>query len=764
MSTYYATKLNYIIEDLKTSNFDFLEEFEMLKTKLQEKDNFLWNIAQKIHITLSITTPDTEMIHEFYEQGQIKSHELTALIDKVTDMTSNAIKNLITKLHYSLSKFSTLKNSVSFSSSELSEKDKKINTIELECSTDRISIIDLISIVRLFQLEELAFSEQISFKVYILYKGKTRKQLLLETSLEKKPLDEVRNFVSIDDLDLIHDYLGHKYYYRIFNNYIFPNGADTHAEITLDIAKEDRVPQKRRTVSIGGTKMKFHQTITKTTPHEKFTKIIKENNIIGIYCSTKCTKDSLLYFLIDIDVPSVLYSMFTPQVIWELTLNTAKAITRTALGFNLPCFLIIFSGAKGIHLLLSVKPDTITDIENYVSFPEIYDSTIVPGIRTLKKEAKSSISDKFKFAKSFLQSLLLYTVYKGAIEIPPELRYKLRINHPYQLYCLSPEVKNLFAILLDCSSMGRGVFRLFSPHPTSKLISIPIFNVEKKKFSEPCLTYTQLLEEAKIENVIEKFNSDNVELFLQKPNQVNSNHITHLLRPDKLYPSLLILLRFGTIHAIERTPASFNFWYRFYELKSFYSYIENQAFHCEGKDLHTFFLFLNNMGIRLHIQNIGCIISLLKLHLVDKKIKFPVFRHKLNTLYYIEFFSHLKSAVFFQDNEDQIVNMLKSDMEFTNFLNQTKQIFNIAIDTLLNHIILEDISTLPEQQITSIKEFYTNSFLLVDLVRYYIGEVEYELVENKEEQLIKAIYFVIKLYSSAVKFVRAYLELPKKEA
>ena len=209
--------------------------------------------------------------------------------------------------------------------------------------------------------------------------------------------------------------------------------------------------------------------------------------------------------------------MFTAQQVWDLTLNITKAISKTTSRFGLPAFKINFLGAKGVHMLLAIEnPEVITDSEHYVNFSELY-TTLLPCISTLKKEKISTLNNTFKFAKSLLQSILLYTVYITNIEIPEEL---------------------------DCSSMSRGVVRLFSPHPTSKLVSIPLSD---DKFSEKYLDYDTVREDAKLENVVERFKTGDISLFQSKLNKVNRSHIKSLLRPDKLLPAFAVLLRFGTI-------------------------------------------------------------------------------------------------------------------------------------------------------------------------------------------------------------------------
>ena len=119
-------------------------------------------------------------------------------------------------------------------------------------------------------------------------------------------------------------------------------------------------------------------------PYKDFRKILQENKIVGIYISTKSTTDELLYLLIDIDIPTLFFNMFSTELVWTFALNLTKAINETAIYLGLPPFKIMFSGKRGIHLLARIKKNIILDIENYVNLPELYDYGVIPGIKTDK--------------------------------------------------------------------------------------------------------------------------------------------------------------------------------------------------------------------------------------------------------------------------------------------------------------------------------------------------------------------------------------------
>ncbi len=761
MSTYFATKLRYITEEMKLMNFDFSTIYDELTDLLtNEKSSHSYDKLQKMTVKFTITTPDFDILDKFYEEAKIKSHEFLPITDKVNDMVKNGINILVNTINYTIDKYIPFKHAISLSKSEnikslIGERARRVDIVEFIFNTKNLSFKGCLAFLRWWKLDEFSFSKRILVEITGVNKGRPKTNTLLTSQVEKKALASINKFLSIEDMELAQELLSHPIYFTVLKKYMFPEGFETNAEITLDIAKEGLIPQKRRKVSVDGSKMKFHQLLTTTTPLDQYQKILKNNNIVGIYCSVKSTNDNLLYILIDIDVPSLLYSLFPAQEVWKLTLNIAKSIDKIGSQFGFPSFKISFSGAKGVHMVLRLKnPGVIIDSEQYVNIPELYNYTLLPGITAMKKEKISSLNNKFKFMKSLLQSLLLHTIYNGKIDIPKKIKYKLKISHPYQLFRLSPDAQNRLAILLDCSSMSRGVFRLFSPHPATKLVSIPLYS---KKFLERYREYTNVRGDAQISNVIDKLNSDDLETFMCMPNVVTRNHIKELLRPDRLLPTFAVLLRFGTIYSITRSPQSFKFWHRFFEIRSFYGFIETEIFNYNRADFDNFYVYINNMALRLNIENRNYLMNLITQYLQEQKISFPLFRHKLETLYHIEFFFNLKSDIFFRDNIDNLLELFKNEMEFNNFLNQAKEIFDIAVSTISRHVILDGEAPLTKTQKKSMDTFYNEITSLVGASRIYLEDLKYDLEpDDKEEQLIRIIYFVSRLYFATLIFVREF--------
>jgi len=765
MSIYYQEKIKYITEDLMVETYDLYSALKKLKTTLQdENDKFYWQDLYKLKVHFQIHTPDYELLDDFYQQGAFKSHEFVAIVDMVKAKIKSDITILTNSIDYTIAQYTPLKNSISIVHFESFEKLKsrnstRIDNIELKFNLNRLGLKIVLAFLHWWNLSDLAFSKSIKVKIEGKLRGKSHYDEIAEYEIKKKPIKDLSNFVSINDLEKTNEFLGHKYYFELLKNYMFPDGFESQAEITLDIIKDEQFPQKRRTVSLDGSRMKFHQLITKITPHKEYQRIIKENRIVGIYCSVRSANDDLLYLLIDIDVPSIFYKIFPTQTVWELTLNIAKSITRTAARFGLPPFKVSFSGKKGLHLLFILEnPQVIQDVEQFVNFSELYRFSLFPGMKTLKKEKVSTLNDKFKFAKSLLQSLLLYTVYKEGIEIPFEIRKRLMVTHSYQLFRLSVDAKNKLAILLDSSSMARGVFRICSPHLGSKLVSIPISDMRTGKICERYLDYENVREDARLKNVIEKFENNDVDLFLQKPNPITRDHIKNLLRPDKLLPAFATLLRFGTIYAIMRSHGSFKFWYRFFELRCFYAYVQDQVENYHGQHFTHFINFMGNMASRLQVESRDQIMNLIKLHLVEKKISYPLFKHWLNTYYYIEFFFKLKNEVFLRENEESLLELFQNEIQFSNFLSQAQEIFNIAVYTISSQVILEHNNKLSQEQIESAKEFFNDSLVLIDLARHYLSKLSSSSSE-REERLIRAIHFISKLYFSSIVFLRQFYKL-----
>ena len=112
MSLYYTSRIEYLLEDISSSNFDFNGFIDKLKTELKEGKDDLYTLIQKVKIQLEIKSPDIDVINSLYEEGIIKSHETEAAIDKTKDMVKYAISNLMNKLNYTIDRYYVFKDGV----------------------------------------------------------------------------------------------------------------------------------------------------------------------------------------------------------------------------------------------------------------------------------------------------------------------------------------------------------------------------------------------------------------------------------------------------------------------------------------------------------------------------------------------------------------------------------------------------------------------------------------------------------------------------
>ncbi len=764
MSTYFSSKIGYIIEDFLDKRFDFGIVRENLLEKLHAingKEVF-WKSLKELKMGITVIAPDMDAL---MASSKIKSHEFDAIVEKVADMVRNSIALVANKIAHTIKYYKYFKNSIfiqhtiQYSEDDLNHSQRN-DIITMSFLTEYLDIQDVIGFLNLWNLQELCVAKHIEITFHVVKKGTANDIPLLTSYLEKKDLAEVQDYLSIEDSEILH----HPCYFKILKSFMFPEGFQSKAEITLDIAQETLAPKKRRTVMYdSGRKGKFHEILTNLTPYKKYSQIIRENNISGIYCSVRSTNDEILYLLIDIDVPSLFYAIFSRQIVWQLILNIVDALKLVVSRFGLPPFKVMFSGAKGVHLLWSLDRQAIVDYERHVNLPELSNRTI-PGIRNLKREKVSSVNDMFKFTKTLLQSILLHTVYKGNIKIPQEIIQKLKVYHPYQIFRLSPDSKNCLSILLDCSSQAKGVFRLFSPHPSTRLVSIPLSDLNTEdSVMEKYRNYQMVVEDARIENVLQRFEKNEIELFLQFPNFISRRQIRKMLRPDNLFPTFSILLRFGVMYSIERSPPSFGFWFRFYELKSFYEYVEKSIYFYKEEFAQDIIEYLENVALNLNIKNSENITQILIHYMIEKKISYPVARQLISNLYYKEFFFDLKSNIFLRENQDNLLTLFSEQIQFSNFLNQAENLFNLAVNAVIT-LIISNHQNLPKHQQTALKQFNSESLLLLDLTRTYLSELRSDKGSiDKEQQLIDTIYFISQLYFSSIVFLNKFYNLQEEQ-
>ncbi|KKK41245.1 hypothetical protein LCGC14_0804530 [marine sediment metagenome] len=274
--------------------------------------------------------------------------------------------------------------------------------------------------------------------------------------------------------------------------------------------------------------------------------------------------------------------------------------------------------------------------------------------------------------------------------------------------------------------------------------------------------YQEVLNDAKIENVLDKFEKDEIDLYLQTPKRISRTNLRQILHPDKLFPAFAILLRFGVMYSIERSPPSYSFWRRFYELKSFYEYVEKSAyFHKEAFSQMTI-EYIESLALKLNINNVENITQILIHYMIEKKISFPVAQQLISNLYYKEFFFDLKSNIFLRKNQDNLLTLFSEQIQFSNFLNQAEHLFNLAVHAVITLIISKH-ENFPEHQKLALEKFNNDSLLLLDLTRIYLSELRSnEDSLDKEQQLIDTLYFITRLYFSSIIFLNDFYNLQEE--
>ncbi len=761
MTTHFKKIIKYLIDRLNTRKFDFGELNTFLVGKLSE----IFEELDSIKIEIEVTSPDVEEIHLALESGKIRSHQVDPIIIELEKQIKNALEKKTNNLQYTITKYPRFKDRISIGSRESFTPNtietwrhyKRIDKIYLEFSVSGLDIKGIQVFVNCFDIEELNFAENIDALIKIKKKGDQKFSLLEYILLEKKRIKELKKFLCKDHKKDLMEIYGQPIYQEILNLHIFPEGFTSNTEITLDILQKDIYVQKRRKViNLKGNREYFHDLISKRLSNDEFKKIYDINSIGGIYTSVKTKSDELVYFIIDIDVSTMIKQYFSKQIVWTLTINITKAIIRTALKLGLTIPKCHFSGSRGLHVIWILDPDAIKTTENLINIPELHYKDL-PGRSELKKNKKSVLYDKFKFLKTIAQSLVLYIVYQEKIDIPKEIIEKFKISHQYQLFKLSTEDNNELAILMDLSSMGRGVFRLYSFHPNAMLFGLPLNDIKNRKFLEAYLTFEKLAEDASIEKMKDRFkNKQDLELFFQIPIKLITENIRELLRPDYLMPYFYIILRFDTIQCF-RSLRSKEFWYKFYAIRNLFEYLKSIIYQFKlDKDPSDLINYIEGMIDKFNILQKDNVINIIKQYLKHQHISYKLLDEKLTNFYYLNFFYDLRKDIFINQNKDDLILLFSDEFEFNNFLNQCNNIFRVVLE-MISSSILTPPESLPYKKLSALKQFSMKIDQLIELSKRYLEIIKKTRQSKRAKQrLIRLIHIIGLLYFSLIDFLRAY--------
>ena len=565
----YETDLKYLTDDLLVNGFDFSPLHDAISKELDDESSTI----SEMHVKLSAIPPaiDDSLIEEFSTTGKIKTYQKKEMVIKLRDAIKGALG---VSLEHSLNRFLVFKHNVKISISHAQSE----TIVEIQISKITNYTTQMVNaIISHFEVPELGYCASVEAKLIVNSGKDTTNHVIFSELLSKKRGSKIHDYLTLKDRKVVASFFSLPKVKEILFSYIFPRGLNTeeHAEITFDTLQEFTAPLKRRKIQDSkGAYHNLHEVLTPYTPDKEFARLMTEHHISALYPSTRTSRDNVCYLLVDIDFSSFLKRSFPAQLIWEFTLTITEYLTEqfTSL-LHFPPPLVNFSGSKGVHLVYKVSENAIPVVNKYLNFWELY---LLPKQKALAKEgSKSLFRNPFTFTKTMMQSILLYCIENFPSHlIPEEIQVGLGITRLMDLFTLSVFSHNRIGILMDTSSNNASVFRVFSFHPSTKRISIPITDANSKKIKEEYRNYDVVLQACDASHIIEQFKQNKGDHYAQKPPSLTNQHFKYLLRPDTMLPLLATIVRFGDRWICDRSAKSFRFWFDYYELNTFYEYIK----------------------------------------------------------------------------------------------------------------------------------------------------------------------------------------------
>ena len=568
------------MSDMLVYSYDFEPVKEAIKNVFEEIHIIPFELV--IILIAKAPTIESSLIQRFCDEGKLKSFQKREICVKIKEAIKGALNN---ELESSINRFSKIKNCSKIKvKSDFSEF--RI-AIKVHC-LQKFSPKMLFAVVNHFNVDPFGYCDEVEVIVSVARTEGATLEPVFEEKLPKLPGVESKKFASLENKESVLDFFRCPEVKEILFSHFFPRGLDNdrmRTEITYDKLQGDIVAQKRRKVLLpSGEYENLHDAITPYISHEKFLQIIDINDVLGFYPSVRTAKtQEIVTAIIDIDVSGFLRTSFSPSIIWNLVISLTEEIVKNLTGFlRLPPPLVVFSGSRGVHITYRLAEDLVNSDFNYVNYSELY---LLPSQKSLVKNKNSLMHNKFTFVRNLMQAILLYTAQNIPRErIPKTIRDRLGITRIMDLFTLSVFSRNKIGVLLDTSSNNSSVFRVFSIHPTTGLVSIPLLDPETKRIRTELKTYSNLKKASKPETVIENLKAGKKELYYQFPPEINRDQIKYLLRPDTLLPTLSVIVRFSDRWATERSPWSMKFWLEMYRLNNFYDYLIAKLLSLERSD------------------------------------------------------------------------------------------------------------------------------------------------------------------------------------
>ncbi|TFG21948.1 MAG: hypothetical protein EU529_12055 [Promethearchaeota archaeon] len=754
MSRYNDENMGYIIKDMLIYgyNFNFLKD--KLVKLLNESDINKYNLK----IILKIVPPDVnnDVFYEFCQKGIIKSHQQNEILVKIRKLIKGALDK---NLNQSFTRFPKFKENVKVKlSSQLRKFIISIKIKNIEVFNEK----SIFTLINQFNDKSLGYCNLIKIIIFKVSKDKQEQKQYFQDYLTPYRLVDNPSMITINEMEKVLNFYSHPLVKEILDLHFFPYGKDCpiKTEITIDILKEDTAPQKRRRLQmISGNYVNFHELYTKFTTQAEFIKFIRENKILAFYPGVRSVlRDHMVSCLIDIDMSKFLRDLIDEQTLWSFTLTLTREIIENAKKFGLKKPLVIFSGKRGVHLLWRLTPDCVSDQYKYINKWQVY---LLPAQKTLTTNLKSLLHNKFTFFRVIMEAILLYTIYTlEGDKIQEEIQSKLGLIRVLDLFILSPFAENSdIAILLDTSANNASVHRIFSFHPSSGRIAIPITEPKNREIIKGFEDYEYLMEESKSEKILENLNNGDYLRYFQVPPYITKDDLERLLRPDALLPYIAFIVRFSERWATDRTQGSYNYWIKLYSLKMYYGYILNELMlidfetdtkeELENAHKMTIDLFKNsNLNSGKH--------SIFYINkFFNQKISYRALNRKLTDFYNWEFYYELKYEELMKMDPSKIKVFMKDQEERRKFLKKFYILQNI-VETWANYYS-EIIIINPELR-TEIKDKALELYhrRLVHLKKR-LEELNLENISSLRLKNLADLAHIICLYNILIEFKRYFL-------
>jgi len=673
---FYEDSLQYLMSDMLVNAYDF----KVLKEKIKQIMKKHPEVPYELVLIVIAKPPSIEspLVERFSDEGKVKSYQKKEICVKIKDVIK---ASLTTHLESSLNRFSKIKNC---STIKVKNDENEFRVVISVRNLENFSSKLLYAVINHFNVNALGYCEQVEVILSVAQTKDSSLEVILQENLPNVSAPELSKLLTLNDKEKVLDFFRCPDVKEILFKHFFPHGLENdqmRTEITYDQLREETIAQKRRKVLLpSGEYENLHDAITPYLTHDEFLQIIDINDILGFYPSVRTTNtQDFVTTMIDIDVSGFLRTSFSPSVVWELVIALTKEIIKNLTEFlRLPVPLVTFSGSRGVHLTYRLAVDTVRSDFNYVDYSELY---LLPSQKSLAKNNKSLIHNKFIFIRTLMQAILLYTSLNISREkIPKTIQKTLGIVRIMDLFTLSVFSRNKIGVLLDTSSNNSSVHRVFSIHPGTGLVSIPLLDPITKNIREELKSYSVLKEASKPETIINNLREGKKDIYYQFPPEISKAQIKYLLRPDKLLPTLSVIVRFSDRWATERSPWSMKFWLEMYQLNNFYDYLIAKMLSVERSD--------NKIGTSY--QDIIELIDHSKIktkkyarEVVEdyffRNISFKTLKARLDAFHDLDFHTSFKFAEITKLSPERINHLFSNIRERNMFFRKFVSFFNISL-------------------------------------------------------------------------------------